>query len=173
MTLAIGLMALVFCLASPVKAASAYHEMSDAELTEVLQGWGSLASADRRGLLVELRKRMQRSEPSDRALVTRSSRNHDMLRPARITIHVRVRQNMRFGAGVGSRGVFVVRSGNLSAGDAQVAANAARQLLAQMRSRMANAEPLLGPGFGDGFERRQDFLKASVSGDQIQSQIQR
>ena len=151
-----------------------YDTMSDAALTEVLQEWGTLASADRRGLLVELKKRMQRPDNQSRQLVTtRSSENS--LRPARITIRIRVRQNMRYGAGIGNQptGMFVVRSGARNSGIGEPAAaptgpaagiHAMRHLLAQMRARMARAEPLPGPGFGDGFERRQDYLQASVSG---------
>ncbi len=184
MTLLAGIFALVVCVAQPLQAATDslqaatdslqaatdslqaatdYQGMSDAQLTEALQTWGTLESTDRRSLLVELRKRMQRAEQPNRAMSGVGSQAR--LRPARITIQIRVRQNMRFGAGVGSDGVLVVRSGNISAADMQSAATATRHLLAQMRARMGRAEPLPGPGFGDGFERRQNYLKASLFGD--------
>ena len=195
-TLFVGVLALVLCAAAPLEAATAYDEMSDAQLTEVLQGWGALDSADRRSLLVELRKRMQRAEQSNRTLATATAntagspmpasgsqiqgqnQSHKLPRQARVTIHIRVRQNMRFGAGIDANGVLLVRSGALGAGDPnsatslapQAATNAMRQMLTLMRARMARAEPLPGPGFGDGFERRQDYLKASLSGDQNPSQ---
>ena len=195
-TLFVGLLALVLCAAAPLEAATAYDEMSDAQLTEVLQGWGALDSADRRSLLVELRKRMQRAEQSNRTLATATAntagspmpasgsqiqgqnQSHKLPRQARVTIHIRVRQNMRFGAGIDANGVLLVRSGALGAGGPnsatslapQAATNAMRQMLTLMRARMARAEPLPGPGFGDGFERRQDYLKASLSGDQNPSQ---
>ncbi len=173
-TLLSGLLALVVCVAQPLhaetnslQAETDYQGMSDADLTAALQTWGTLESADRRGLLVELRKRMQRAEQSNRAPKSAmlGAGSQARLRPARITIQIRVRQSMRFGAGIGSNGMLVVRSGNMSAADVQSAATAARHLLTQMRARMARAEPLPGPGFGDGFERRQNYLKASLLGD--------
>ncbi|MCY4198650.1 MAG: hypothetical protein OXF31_02325 [Gammaproteobacteria bacterium] len=178
-TLLAGLLALVVCVAQPLQAetdslqaetdslhaATDYHTFNDRQLTEVLQKWGTLDSADRRGLLVELRKRMQRAEYSNRAphSAMPNASNQSRLRPGRITIQIRVRQTMRFGAGIGSEGVLVVRSENMP----NVShIKDARHLLAQMRARMARAEPLPGPGFGDGFERRQDYIKASLLGDE-------
>ncbi len=178
-TLLAGLLGLVVCVAQPLQAetdslqaetdslhaATDYHTFNDRQLTEVLQKWGTLDSADRRGLLVELRKRMQRAEYSNRAphSAMPNASNQSRLRPGRITIQIRVRQTMRFGAGIGSEGVLVVRSENMP----NVShIKDARHLLAQMRARMARAEPLPGPGFGDGFERRQDYIKASLLGDE-------
>ena len=178
-TLLAGLLGLVVCVAQPLHAendslqaetdslhaATNYQTFNDRQLTEVLQKWGTLASADRRGLLVELRKRMQRAEYSNRApnSAMPNASNQSRLRPGRITIQIRVRQTMRFGAGIGSEGVLVVRSENMS----NVShIKDARHLLAQMRARMARAEPLPGPGFGDGFERRQDYIHASLLGDE-------
>ncbi|MCY4276316.1 MAG: hypothetical protein OXE81_00540 [Gammaproteobacteria bacterium] len=178
-TLLAGLLGLVVCVAQPLQAetdslqaetdslqaATNYQTFNDRQLTEVLQKWGTLDSADRRGLLVELRKRMQRAEYSNRAphSAMPNASNQSRLRPGRITIQIRVRQTMRFGAGIGSEGVLVVRSENMP----NVShIKDARHLLAQMRARMARAEPLPGPGFGDGFERRQDYIKASLLGDE-------
>ena len=173
-------------LASPPLWASAsdgvsYAEMKDAELTQALQSWGTLQSSERRELLVELKKRMERSQ----GLQTQASAPQAQARVPRITIYIHVRKSMRFGAGIDtgidtridtnidtnidtsvdgqignlrSGGVVVVRGGVKGVGDARLAA---QEMLERMRRLIANSEPLPGPGFGDGFERRQAFLQAS------------
>lgn len=164
-----GLLCLVVLAANPSFAVStgalySYAEMSDAQLTEVLQQWGTLQSSDRRGLLVELRNRMQRAE----ALQVRAPLTSEAQAP-RFTIYIRVRQTMRFGAGidnqVGNRrsgGVVLVRGSVKGVGDVQ---RSAREILDHMRGLMAHARPLPGLEFGGGFEQRQAFLQASLQID--------
>ncbi len=150
--------------ASSTGAMYAYAEMNDAELTEVLQRWGTLQSSDRRGLLVELKKRMQRSQTL-RARVPVASEAH----APRLTVYIRVRQTMRFGAGIDNQvgnlpsgGMVVVRGSVNGIGNPQ---RSAREILDHMRGLMARAQPLPGPGFGGGFEQRQAFLQTSLQID--------
>ena len=148
-------------LGASVSDGASYADMNDAELTEALQSWGTLQSSDRRELLVELKKRMERSK----GLPAQASARQTQARAPRITIYIHVRKNMRFGAGIEnqvsnrrSSGVVVMRGGTSGVDDVRLAA---REILAHMRGLIANSEPLPGPGFGDGFERRQAYLRAS------------
>lgn len=161
-------MSAIMLLVSPPLFASAsdgvsYADMKDAELTQTLTSWGTLHSSERRELLVELKKRMERSQELQAQTSARQTR------APRITIRIHVRKTMRFGAGVTgqvghlrSGGLVVMRGGMNGTGDAPMGARAA---LEHMRRLIANSEPLPGPGFGDGYERRQAYLRASFDGE--------
>ena len=176
-----GLICALVLLASPTLWASAsdevsYADMKDAELTQALQTWGTLQSSERRELLVELKKRMERSQGLETQVSAPQAQAQS--RAPRITIYIHVRKSMRFGAGIDTGidnhignlrpgGVVVMRGGVSggvndgvkTVGDARLAA---QEMLQHMRRLIANAKPLPGPGFGDGFERRQAFMQASI-----------
>ena len=184
-----GLTCALVLLASPTLWASSsdevsYADMKDAELTQALQTWGTLQSSERRELLVELKKRMERSQGLETQVSAPQAQAQS--RAPRITIYIHVRKSMRFGAGIDTGvdtgvdnhignlrpgGVVVMRGGVSggvndgvhdsvrTVGDARLAA---QEMLQHMRRLIANAKPLPGPGFGDGFERRQAFMQASI-----------
>lgn len=164
-------------VSAPASASSnvLYADMSDAQLTQALQSWGTLESSERRELLVELKKRMERSQEPQ----ARREAPQTVIRTPRTTGYIRVSVRMRFGAGIDSSmhsainkpiaslrsgGVVVMRGGvqavqGLQAiGDARLSA---QRMFEHMRRLIANSQPLPGPGFGDGFERRQAYLRAS------------
>ena len=164
--LGVGLMCALAMAAGSLFAAStmasdsnSYAELSDAQLTKVLQQWGTLKSSDRRGVLVEVKNRMERSR-------TRQAQPRPAQAP-RIAIYIRVRQTMRYGAGIQnhvgslrSGGVVVMRGSMKEAGGARLTVT---EMLNHMRGLSVRTQRLPGPGFGDGFEQRQAFLQASFA----------
>ena len=138
---------------------SRYVEMSDSQLTEVLKSWSSLDSSDRRGLLVEIKRRME--SPQKSQSVTTTSHRHVQ----GITIRIRMQQTRQFGVKLRAQagdlrtgGVFVIRGEFSSPGNQS---NGMRSLQVHAPSLNGERHPLPGPGFGRGFNERQAFLRAA------------
>lgn len=138
-----------------------YAEMTDQQLTEALKRWSSLGSSDRRGLLVEIKQRMEQPQQPRSIAPTTNSRLQGF------TIRVRMQQTRQFGVKLQSQtndvrtgGVLVIR-GEFSAPGKQSVAMRGAQKPRPFASDEQN--PLPGPGFGRGFNERQAFLRAAYS----------
>ncbi len=149
-------------IATPDLEPVSYAEMSDAQLNEALKGWSALDSANRRGLLVEIKRRMER--PQQVQARTPGARTQV---PA-FTVHIRIQQTRQFGvtaAGqptdVRTSGMLVIRGGFAPVGK-EAAAGA--QGAGQPSPQVIRLRPLQGPDFGRGFEQRQAFYRAAEAG---------
>ena len=138
-----------------------YAEMSDLQLTEALKRWSSLASSDRRSLLVEIKRRMEEPQKPQSIAPTADKQVRGF------TIHIRMQQSRQFGvklqaqaSDVRTGGVLVIR-GEFSASGKQ--STDMRSLQMSPPSSNGELQPLPGPGFGRGFTERQAFLRAAYS----------